>query len=301
MRPTHFFTAILITAVWGFNFIFIRFGLHDISPLMLCALRFFFSSIPAVFFIKKPNIPFKQIALYGLFTFGLQFALLFLGMQAGMAPGLTSLVVQIQVFFSLFFAALFLNETIHKWHILGALVSFMGIGVVWVNLSGQTSFVGLILVISAAFAWGIGNFITKKMGKVNGIALVVWGSFVAFPALFICSLIFEGTDQMVYSIHHLSWLTVLSLFYIVYLSTWFGYGAWSWLLGKYPLATMAPFGLLVPIFGMVSATLLFDEPMQPWKIMAASLVITGLCINSLGPRLRLSHWKKIVIKAPSTV
>ena len=54
---------------------------------------------------------------------------------------------------------------------------------------------------------------------------------------------------------------------------------------KYPTATIAPFTLLVPVFGMLSATLLLDEPLQWWKIVAGLLVLGGLAFNQFGSRL----------------
>jgi O-acetylserine/cysteine efflux transporter len=43
--------------------------------------------------------------------------------------------------------------------------------------------------------------------------------------------------------------------------------------------------LLVPVFGFTASTLLLDEPLQSWKLIAAVLVIGGLCINLFGPRI----------------
>ena len=36
--------AVLISAVWGFNFVVIKTGVSSMPPLMLAALRFFFSA-----------------------------------------------------------------------------------------------------------------------------------------------------------------------------------------------------------------------------------------------------------------
>jgi O-acetylserine/cysteine efflux transporter len=285
MRPFHCFLAILIAAVWGINFIFIQLGLQDIPPLMLCALRFLFTSIPAIFFIKRPSIPFKTLLVYGLCMFGLQFSFLFLGMHAGMAPGLTSLVAQIQVFFSLFFAMLLLGETLASWQVLGAMIAFSGIIFVGLHTGGEVSLVGLCLVLAGAAAWGMGNVITKMIGSVSVVSLVAWGSLIAFPPLCLLSLYFEGAPRIYASIQHLNHLDVISVLFIAYVSTWFGYGTWSWLLRQYPVFTVTPFSLLVPIFGMLSSILLMNEPIESWKFVSAILIVTGLCIHLFGARV----------------
>ena len=119
--------AILLTAVWGCNFIFVKLGVHEIPPLFLCAVRFFLASVPAIFFIRWPAASFKMVAMYGLFMFSLQFALIFSGMAIGMAAGMASLLAQSAIFFSIFFAAVFIDEIPTMWQILGALISFSGI------------------------------------------------------------------------------------------------------------------------------------------------------------------------------
>jgi len=216
--------------------------------------------------------------------FGLQFSLLFMSMSVGMTPGMASLLIQTQVFFSILCAVIFLGESPNRWQIIGALISFSGIALVAIHFDKNISFLGFMLVIGAAATWGVGNFITKKISNVNMISLVVWGSFVASFPLILFALIFEGKDSIIYSIHHLSWLGVTAVLYIVYISTWVGYGVWNWLISRYPVAMIAPFTLLVPVVGMFSSAVVFGEPLPTWKIVAAFLVVGGLCINLLGAR-----------------
>ena len=55
----------------------------------------------------------------------------------------------------------------------------------------------------------------------------------------------------------------------------FGYVAWAWLLARHPAATISPFALLVPVSGMATAAWMLGEPLPPWKLGAALLVLTG--------------------------
>jgi O-acetylserine/cysteine efflux transporter len=285
MRLPHLALALLVVLVWGFNFVVIEIGLQEIPPLLLCFARFFLTSIPAIFFVKFPSTSFKMVALYGLIMFALQFALLFMGMYAGVTPGLASLLLQTQVFFTILLAVLFLDEKLNRWQVIGALLSFSGIGLVGMNVGGSVTFSGFLLLIASAASWGTGNLISKKIGKVNMIALVVWGSLIAWPPLLAVSFFLEGSDRIFFSLKNLSWLPIGSILYITYLSTLFGFGVWSWLLHHYRLPVIAPFTLLVPIVAIVSSVLVFGEALQSWKIFAGILVIAGLCINLLGPRL----------------
>ncbi|HAT8174654.1 TPA: EamA family transporter, partial [Legionella pneumophila] len=275
----------LVVFVWGINFIFVKLSLEEFSPLLLCAVRFLLASVPAVFFIKPPAVPFKIIAGYGLIMFALQFALLFIGLRVGMTPGVASLLMQVQVFFSMFFAIIFLGEQPQIGQIIGALIAFIGIGVVALHFDHNVSLMGFLCILAAAASWGIGNLITKKIHSVNLIAVIVWSSFVACLPMFILSLVFEGPESFVTAYEHMTWKGILSVLYIVYISTWVGYGVWNWLISRYPVGMVVPFTLLVPVVGILSSVLILGEPFYLWKLVAGLLVISGLCINLLTTRL----------------
>jgi O-acetylserine/cysteine efflux transporter len=68
----------------------------------------------------------------------------------------------------------------------------------------------------------------------------------------------------------------------------FGYAVWAWLLSRHPAATVVPMALLVPVFGMASSALMLGEPLPAWKLIAAALVMAGLALNLLWPRLKAS-------------
>ena len=62
-------------------------------------------------------------------------------------------------------------------------------------------------------------------------------------------------------------------------NTLIGYGLWNLLLNRYSAAMVAPWALLVPVFGMLTSALSLAEPMPIWKISAAALIVIGLASN----------------------
>ncbi len=279
MKLKHLIMSILLAAIWGFNFVVIKFGLKFIPPLLFSFIRFFLVSIPAIFFIKPPNVPIKLIAIYGITAFALQFALLFLGINMGVTAGIASLLFQVQVFFSIFLAIIFLKETINIQQIIGSIIAFFGIILIGMNLSGDVSLIGFILILASAAAWGTGSIMSKKFNTSNFVGVVVWGGLFAWPLLLLMSIIFEGIDQIINSFYQHNLISILAIIYIAYIATFVGFYIWNRLLSKYPVSTIAPFCLLVPIFGMVSSILLLNETLDWWKIAATCLIISGLYIN----------------------
>lgn len=283
----HLLLALLIVSIWGANFVAVKIALRELPPLLLCALRFIVVVVPIIFFVPRPAITLRQLVSYGLTMFALQFGFLFFGMKLGMPAGLTSLVLQFQVFVTLTLAAVVLKERISPEQIVGALIACVGFVIVGLHTGGEVTAAGLGCLLLAATSWGYANFSSKRLGRVNPLSLVVWGSLVVPVPMLIASLIFEGPELIAHSLTHMSAATLWSVAYIVYGSTLVGYSLWSWMLSRYPASTVTPFALLVPVFGMLSSAIVLGEPLPVWKLEAGALVIAGLALNIFGPRLRL--------------
>lgn len=288
MKPRHLLLALVIVFFWGVNFAIIKLGLRQISPLGLGVIRFVLAAFPWIFFIRRPPIPLSSLALYSLLIFALQFGFLFTGMKVGVSAGLASLVMQLQVFFTIGFAVLFLAERPTRWQLLGALFAFGGIAVVAANLGGDITLAGLLLLILGAMAWGGGNIVSRlismRHGAISVLGLVCWGSLFATPPLLAVALIVDP-QGLAASFSGLDWTSLGAIAYLVYISTLFCFGAWSLLLSLYPVATVAPFTLLVPVFGFLGSAVLLGEAIQPWKLLASALIIAGLILNVFGQRL----------------
>lgn len=288
MKPRHLLLALTIVLIWGVNFAIIKLGLRQVSPLALGVARFVLAAFPWVFIVKRPDVPLRMIALYGLLIFALQFGFLFTGMKIGMSAGLASLILQLQVFFTIGLSVLVLGERPTLWQLSGALLAFLGVAYVGLHIGGDVTMAGLVLLVAAAASWGAGNVVSKRISQqatsANVLGLVAWGSLFALPPLLIVSVLLDR-EGFIASFAGLDWVSVGSIAYIVYLATLFGFAAWSSLLAQYPVSTVAPFTLLVPVFGFLGSSVLLGEPIEGWKLFASALVIAGLCVNLFGPRL----------------
>jgi len=209
-------------------------------------------------------------------------------MQNDIAPGLASLVLQTQVFFSVIFAIFFFKESIAPSQWLALIISFSGIALIASKTGGQTTLFGLALALLAAISWAMGNMTVKKAGKVDIIAFLAYSSLFAVPVLAAMSLYFEGWELIKTSIQSASMVSVYVILWQTIGNTLIGYGLWNFLLSRYSAATVTPWALLIPISGMSAASFMLDEPMPPWKLIAAALVISGLIINIIATKKRLN-------------
>lgn len=284
MSPRDLILALFVVTVWGLNFVAIRWGVDEVAPLLLTALRYLLAAVPAVFLVRRPAVPWRILVPYGLAIGVLQFGLLFAAIKLGMPAGLSSLVMQLQAFFTIGLAVLFLGERPNAMQLVGAAVAFAGIGVIGFERLEGAALLPLLMTIAASFFWGVGNVITKTAGKVDMLGFVVWSALVPPLPLLALSLLFEP-GAIPAAAANLTWLGGGSLLFIAYASTLFGYGVWSLLLSRYPAGLVAPFSLLVPIAGIGGAALLLGESITPVEIAGSALVFAGLLVNVFGPRL----------------
>ncbi len=291
MSPKDLLLALLVIVVWGLNFVVIKVGLHGMPPMLMGALRFMLAAFPAILFVRRPGVPLRWMLAYGMTISLGQFAFLFYAMYVGMPAGLASLVLQSQAFFTLFFAALFLGERLRGSNLFGLLVAASGLVLIGLQ-GGQTmTLAGFALTIAAASMWALGNVVTRKLGKVNLVGLVVWGSLIPPLPFLALSLWLEGPELIGQSLRTLSLDSMLVLAYLAFGATILGYGLWSRLLSRYPASQVAPFSLLVPVVGISSAALLLGERLGPLQMIGAALVMVGLLINVWGGRL-LDSWRR---------
>ena len=277
--------ALAVTAVWGSNFVVIHAGLEHLPPLLFAALRFFAALVPAVFFLKRPDVPWRNLAAYGLFVGAGQFGLLYMAMRGHITPGLASLVVQTQVFFTLALAAVISGERPVAYQMIALFVTLIGIAIIVEHTDGSTTVLGLVLVLGAAAAWAASNIVVRATPAVNMLAYVVWASLFSAPPLLLLSLLFEGWPAIRTGLAEADAITWAAVVWQAIGNTLFGYAAWGWLLGRYPVATVAPMALLVPVSGMGASALVLGEPLADWKLIAAAFVMAGLALNVLWPRV----------------
>ncbi|GGM15589.1 O-acetylserine/cysteine exporter [Pseudomonas asuensis] len=289
MSPKDLLLALVVIVAWGLNFVVIKIGLQGVPPMLLGALRFTLAALPAVFFIKRPNVPWQWLLAYGTTISLGQFSFLFSAMYVGMPAGLASLVLQAQAFFTLLLAVMFLGERFRPQNLIGLIIAAGGLIFIGMESGGNLSVLGFVLTLCAAAMWGMGNIVTKRIGQADMLGLVVWGSLIPPVPFYLLSYWLEGPERMISALQGISLPSILTVVYLAFIATLLGYGLWSRLLSRYPASQVAPFSLLVPIVGIASAAVFLDEQLTPFQLIGALLVMAGLAVNVFGGRLFTSR------------
>lgn len=283
MTPRHIALAVLVAAVWGVNFVVIHVGLEHFPPFLFGALRFAVVAVPAIFFLGPPKVAWRWVVAVGLTLGVAKFGLLFFGMHAGMPAGLSSLVLQSQAVFTAVFAAVLLRERPPARRIAGLAIAFGGIVLAAADRGLHGPVGAFVIVIAAAAFWAVSNVLTRKAAPPDALRWMVWMSAVPVLPLLGLSLLFEGPAEIGRALTGLTPAGIGAVLYVGLGSTLFGFMAWTHLLGRYDASAVAPYSLLVPVFGMSSSWLLLGERFDPLAVGATVLVVLGIGITALDP------------------
>ncbi|AKN74134.1 membrane protein [Streptomyces sp. PBH53] len=285
MKKQHILIAIAVTAIWGLNFSIIKIGLKSVDPFILAGIRFALCALPAVFFLKRPQVPWRHTIGYGLvFGVGL-WGMVNLGIKAGLSSGIASLVLQFSAFLTILLGAVVFRESLSRFQYLGIAVALTGLFSITFVTDGTVTLAGIALVLFGAVSWSIANVILKKAAPKDTLAFIVWSSLFSPIPLFLLDLAVNGTTGYTDLPDQIGWAAILSILFQAYPNTVLGYAVWNWLLREYPVSTVAPLSLLVPVFGVLGSMLIFNEPLPPLKLLAGALIVTGLVIGLYGKRL----------------
>ncbi|ANB91580.1 hypothetical protein MOVS_05825 [Moraxella ovis] len=285
MNARDWLIAVGVVFAWGINFMFMKFALMDISPMVLGLLRFAFLLFPVIFFFKRPDVPWRWLILYGLtISFG-QFAFMFLALSMDVTTGLAALLHQSQVFMTVLLVAIMFKEAVLRYHLIAMIAAAVGLALIGVGqYQGNSPLVGLWVVLAASFSWAVGNIVVKKLGAVNPLSLVVWGNISALGAFAVGSLWLYGIDGLSAQVQNLTWGGWASVLYLAYAASLLGYAGWGYLLSKHPASQVTPLVLLVPVIALLVGFVFLSEKLNFWHWLGVIVVMLALMVHVFGAR-----------------
>ncbi|MTB71829.1 EamA family transporter [Arsenicicoccus cauae] len=288
MPMTHRALAALVAVLWGVNFLAIHASLEQFPPLFLVALRFAIIAAPTILLVPRPDVPLKWLVGYGLGFGTVQFIGLYLGMAMGFPAGLASLVLQASAPFTVVLGALLLGERVGLTQRVGIAVAVGGLVLVGLSRATATSVLPFVLVVLGGLGWAFGNLCSRLARAPKPLHLTLWMSVVPPLPMLVLSLLVEGPARIASSLGTSASAAAapawIGLAYTVLLGTVVGSGIWVWLMARHPAGVVAPYSLLVPVVGILTAWLVLGERPTAIELLGGVLVIAGVLWSGRRPR-----------------
>lgn len=295
MKFTHVLLMLCVAALWGVNFMAIKFCLETFPSFFQLALRFFLVSVPLIFFVKIPRGDWKVIFKFSFFLWTLQLSFINLGLKYGVPAGMFSLLIQTKTAVVLILSMIFFQYYPKRQELIGVIIAFLGIGLIVTNLLNQGCILPYLFVIPAVLSVSCANLVFKNEScRASPLAITIWCAFITFFPMIILSLCFEGVDAILKSFDHATASTWLGLFYNVVLATLVGTSLYVFLLNEYGPEQIVPFNLMVPLFGLMASWIVYGEQLTLVQWIAACLILGGLMINQFQHPKSLMTWRTVL-------
>jgi drug/metabolite transporter (DMT)-like permease len=268
----------------GGNAVGIRFSNRELAPLWGAGVRFALAAVLllAVMAVMRLGFPRGRALtgslLYGLFNFGMSFALIYLGLlhvQAGLGQTLLALVPLA----TLLLAVLWRQERLRPAAVAGTLLALAGVVVMSrASLQAAVPLVSLLAVVGGGVCFAQALVLVRRFPRVHPVTMNAVGMLTGAAVLLAGSLVVGGPwvlPQRAETWAALAYLAVVGsvvvfLLYLVVLRHW--------------VASRAAYGfVLIPFVTVLLSAWLDSEPITSGLVFGGLLILIGVYIGALRP------------------
>jgi len=277
---------VLLTALWGFQQVTVKWIAADVPLVMQAALR---SIIATVLLLGWARL--RGVTLFGAdgtgragLAAGLLFAGEFVFIYAGLAHTNASRM-SVFIYLAPPLTALGLHRfvpserlSLRQW--VGVLLAFAGIVAAFAEGfgSGGATWLGDLCGVTAAALWAATTVVIRatRLSRATATKTLFYQLGVSALALPLASVLLGEKG-----IGAVTPLVAASLAYQGAIVAFASYLAWFWLLTRYRAAPLAVLSFLTPMFGVLSGAVLLSEPISGTFVAAALCVAAGIVLVNL--------------------
>lgn len=281
------YIMVIACIFWAGAFIAGKFSVTEFPVFSLTFFRFFFAVILMIPILKIKNESFKidKEDFYTFLKLGIigmvGYHILFFMALKFTSSGNSSLIAATNPIITTILAYIFLKEKINIKNIISICISFFGVLIIISN--GNINFItnmhfnkGDIIMVFAVFCWASYSIISKNVLKKYSPLKVTFFAFLFCTIFLIPFVIYENPMSYIPNTTLKGWLAVI---YMSIFASLIGY-----LIQQISIKNIGPsktnlYINLVPMFSMILAYFILDEPVTKIKLIAGLFIITGVYSN----------------------
>jgi drug/metabolite transporter (DMT)-like permease len=290
---------LLMAFIWGSNYSIVKSAFEEVPAHPFNAARLGIASaifltliivarrvrVPTVFYTPAPITRADWLQLVGLgFVGHFLYQMLFIGGLARTSVANSSLLLATTPVVIAIASAALGRETIGRWHWIGGAISLTGIYLVVGRGAGLSSdtLTGDLMVAGGVACWtvytlGAGRLMERHSPLgVTGLSMIIGTAFyLPVMAPRIASVEWSALSAA-------TWIKILysALFALVV-----AYMIWYAAVQRIGNARTSVYSNTIPIFALAVAAIWLGEPLGAGKLVGAALVLAGVGLMRIGPRL----------------
>lgn len=288
----NFFRLLILAALWGGSFLFLRIAVSEFGPVPLVELRV---AIGGLFLLPALWLRFglgdlkehaKQIFTLSIIHSAVPFSLLAYS-TLSLTAGFTSILNSTSPLFAAIVGWLWLKDRLNRTRTMGLVLGFAGVIVLlWdkAAFNAGGSDMAVAAALTAALFYGIGaNYSNQRLRAVRTL-VVATGSQIS-AAVFLLPFAFWTMPSTLPTVR--AWIAAAAL---GVLCTGLAYLLYFRLIGSLGAIGAIAVTFLIPVFGMLWGWLFLHEPITTHMLAATAIILIGTALTTgllkLAPRRR---------------
>jgi drug/metabolite transporter (DMT)-like permease len=292
---------LLLAAIWGASFMFIKIAVEELAPTTTMALRLVFSAIPllAIVFVKRGFRPattemrsiMRAAMILGVISTALPFTLIAWG-ETRIDSGVAAIGnASMPIFVALLAMRFRRSERATGARLAGVVLGLIGVGVLTGvhPQGGWAGAIGTLAVVLASVSYAVATLYTQGLldtvhNDVLAAISVTWGTIFLLPI---------GAAQA--PSHVPSWGVIASILALALFGTVAGQLIYFRLIYAYGSARSSLVVYLLPVTALIYGSVFLDERVTISALVGLVLILTG---TALGSGLVRLHRRAPVPAAP---
>ncbi len=285
MKSREIFDLILLAAIWGASFLFMRVSVPEFGAVPMMMLRVAIAALvlmPIVIWKKRLTLLWENIvpiSIVGIVNSAIPFSLIAYS-TLYVTAGFASVLNAATPIFSAVIAFVWLKQRLSKSAIVGLLIGICGVVfLVWdkigfANSSESETAIAILSGVVSTLAYGLGaNYSKKKLAGVDPVTITTGSQFVATIVLLPLA-IYWWPDHPPSS---QGWLNVI---YLAVICTALAQIIYFRLIVKIGPTNTTSVTFLIPIFGLLWGYIFLNEIIEINTLIAGSVILLGTGLST---------------------
>ena len=282
MKIRNFCELLLLSAIWGSSFLFLRIASPAFGPIFLVEMRVLSGLLvllPVFFVMRKYQefkLHWKMILLVSLLNMAIPFCF-FSYSALNMGAGLLSIMNATVPIFTAMVGFLYFRQRLSRLGFAGLIVGLLGVAILMSESRDESGITSDLAIPSALFAsilYGIAiNLAAHKLQGVSGITITTGSLF--FSSTILLPLAISSRPEVIPE--GVIWLSVLSLGIVC---TGFGYVLFYRLIGEIGSQRAITTIYLIPLFSIFWGSLFLGETLTVAMFLGGITVLLGVALTT---------------------
>jgi drug/metabolite transporter (DMT)-like permease len=276
---------LILSAIWGSTWLFIKLGLEDLPPFTFAGLRFVAAVIPLIIWLSVRRAPLPRAGRdwammigTGILTFSLNYGLVFWG-ENFISSGLTAILYTTLPLFGLLIAHISLpGEPLTLAKVFGVLLGIGGVALIFshqLTIDDPMALWGSAAIVAASLGTAYAGVLIKaRGGHLDPVLLTTVQMVVGLLPLLFVGVLLEG-NPLDFSWTPMAWL---SLLYLAWLGSSLAFVLLYWLIQNMEVTKTQLIPLMSTLIAVALGWLVLQEELGWRAVVGGAGVLLGLVL-----------------------